>query len=276
MNALFMSRSALTAAVLTLALTAAQAGAAGPARELTAEQVVAKNVAARGGAEAWQKIQTMAWVGHVETASVPGHNMPFLLEQKRPHSTRFELIAQNQKSIRAYDGSKGWKLRPGSNGMPELQPYTPEELNFARGAQAVDGPLMEDVAQGAVVTFGGVDAVDGHSAYLLNVQLPNGAHHRVWVDAQSFLELKYEREFPNAQGRNAVTAVLYRDYHDFEGLKLPTVIEFGAAGAGDASRMVIERIALNPPLDEKTFAQPNVPQTRRHGGVIVDTRAAPH
>jgi hypothetical protein len=261
--------------VLTLALTAAQAEPAEPARELSAAQVVAKNAAARGGAEAWGKIQTMAWVGHVETANVPGQSMPFMLEQQRPHSTRFELIAQNQKSIRAYDGTQGWKLRPGSNGMPELQPYTPDELNFARGAQAVDGPLMEDVAQGAVVTFGGVDAVEGRSAYLLNIQLPTGARHRVWVDAQSFLELKYEREFRNAQGRNAVTAVLYRDYHDFQGLQMPTVIEFGAAGAGDASRMVIERVALNPPLDEKTFAQPNVPQVRRHGGVIVDTRTAP-
>lgn len=270
-----MIRPALTVALLTLALVTAQAGAAEPPPELTAAQVVAKNAAARGGAEAWSKVQTMAWVGHIESAKVPGQSMPFLLEQQRPHSTRFELIAQNQKSIRAYDGSQGWKLRPGSNGMPELQPFSPEELNFARGAQAVDGPLMEDVAQGGVVTFGGVDAVDGRSAYLLNIQLPNGARHRVWVDTQSFLELKYEREFRNGKGGNTLTAVLYRDYHDFEGLQMPTVIEFGAVEAGDASRMVIERIALNPPLDEKTFARPDVPQPR-HRGVIVDTRAAPH
>ena len=270
-----MSRSSLTAALLALALAAVQAGAAESVRELTATQVVEKNAAARGGLEAWHKVHTMAWVGHIESAKLPGQNMPFLLEQQRPHSTRFEIIAQNQKSIRAYDGAQGWKQRPGSNGMPVLQPYTPEELDFARGAQAVDGPLMEDVAQGGVVTLGGVDAVDGHSAYLLNIQLPNGARHRVWVDTKSFLEVKYEREFRDAQGRNAMTAVLYSDYHDFQGLQMPTTIAFGAAGAGDASRMVIERVALNPPLDEKTFSRPDVPQTR-HRGVIVDARAAPH
>jgi hypothetical protein len=271
-----MRRSAISSALLTLALTAAQAGPAEPAHELTAAQVVEKNAAARGGAEAWAKIHTMAWVGHVESAKLAGQHLPFLLEQQRPRSTRFEIIAQNQKSIRAYDGAQGWKLRPGSNGVPELQPYTPEELNFARDAQAVDGPLMDDVAQGGVVILGGVDAVEGRSAYLLNIRLPSGVGHRVWVDARDFLELRYEREFRNAQGQNATTAVLYRDYRDFEGLQMPTVIESGAAGANDSSRMVIERVALNPPLDEKTFTQPNVPQAHRHHGVTVDMREGPH
>ena len=271
-----MKRSALAIMALILVLAAARAHADDPVNTLTAAQIVEKNATARGGTEAWGKIQSMAWVGHIEAANMASRRMPFLLEQQRPRSTRFELITQNQKSIRAYDGSKGWKLRPGSSGKPELQPYTPEELNFARGAQAVDGPLMEDVAQGGTVTFGGVDAVDGRSAYLLNIMLPTGARHRVWVDAKSFLELKYEREFRDAQGQSAATAVLYRDYHDFQGLQMPTVIEFGATGAGDASRMIIERVALNPPLDEKTFAQPIVLQGARHGGVIVDTRAAPH
>ena len=271
-----MFKSVIPCALLTLLLAPALAGAAEAKPGLTAAQVVARNAAARGGAEAWKKIQTMAWVGHVESANAPGQPMPFLLEQQRPRSTRFELVMQNQKSIRAYDGVQGWKLRPGSNGLPDLQPYTAEELSFARDAQAVDGPMMEDVAQGGIVSLGGVDTIDGRNAYQLNVQLPGGARHRVWVDAETFLELKYEREFRNARGQSAVTSVLYRDYHDFQGLQMPTVIEIGAAGAEGASRIVIERVALNPPLEDNTFSRPNVARPRGHGGVIVDLRNPPH
>ena len=253
------------AAGMALTITAwAQSG-------LTAAQIVEKNASARGGIEAWQKIQTMAWVGHIESAKLLGRNIPFLLEQQRPNRTRFEVVATSQKSVRAYDGARGWKLRPGSNGIPELQPYTPDELDFARGAQAIDGPLMHDVALGGVVTVGEVGEIDGHRAYALDIQLPSGTHHRVWVDAETFLELRYEREFRNSQGRYAVTAVSYRDYHSFEGLQMPVVIESSDAAAGSVNKMVIERVALNPPLDKQQFAEPRVVMPHHHG-VVVDAR----
>jgi outer membrane lipoprotein-sorting protein len=257
--------------LLAFATAMALAVVASAQSELTAAQIVEKNANARGGVEAWQKIQTMAWVGHVESAKAPGKNIPFLLEQQRPNRTRFEIAAENQKAIRAYDGRKGWKLRPGSNGIPELKPYTPDELSFARGAQAIDGPLMDDVAQGSVVTLGGVDEIGGHRAYALDVRIPSGAHHRIWVDAETFLEVKYEREYRNAQGQNAATVVYYRDYHAFDGLQMPVVIESSAATSAEVHKMVIERVALNPPLDEQLFEAPRVVVPRHHG-VTVDTR----
>src|SRR3979490_1819245 len=55
-----------------------------PAPELTAEQIVEKNVAARGGLEGWRKIQTMIWLGHMERAGGPMASLPFQCQQKRP------------------------------------------------------------------------------------------------------------------------------------------------------------------------------------------------
>ncbi len=51
---------ALLAACLALPVLA---GEPDIAPGLTAAQIVEKNVAARGGLDAWRKIQTMAWVG---------------------------------------------------------------------------------------------------------------------------------------------------------------------------------------------------------------------
>ena len=256
--------SALLTSALALAVLSANAAAA-----LSAADVVAKNAAARGGLEAWKKIQTMAWVGRVEGAGLPPSGLPFLLDQKRPRSTRFEVIVQNQKAIRAYDGTQGWKLKPGGGGAPDLQDYAPDELAFARDAQVIDGPLMDDVASGGKISFGGVDAVDGRSTYLINIALPTGTRHRIWVDAETFLEVKYERELRDEQGHSRVTAVIFRDYHDFEGLKMPVEIMSEVSAGGEQRRMFIERVALNPPLDERAFARPNL-ATRRHHGVTVD------
>lgn len=242
------------------------------AQELSAAQIIEKNAAARGGAEAWRKVQTMAWVGHVESANATGRNMRFVLAQKRPHNTRFEITGENQRSLRVYDGSNGWKVRPSASGMPEAQPYTTEELSFARGAQVIDGPLMDYAAKGAAITPGGVDSVGGRKAYRLDVRQVSGLGARIWVDAETFLEIRYDRE-SRTLDKPSTVSVTYRDYRPFEGLQMPMVIETGSSTDSAKNKLVIEKVALNPPMEEQMFAKPRLP-VARHNGVIVDTRSA--
>jgi hypothetical protein len=94
----------------------------------------------------------------------------------------------------------------------------------------------------------------------------------VWIDAETFLELRYDHELVNAQGRPVVTSVFFADYRPVEGLQLPFAIETGAAEGKARDRLVIDRVALNPPLDDRTFARPGSASRRR--GVTVDTRSA--
>jgi outer membrane lipoprotein-sorting protein len=256
-----------------LAATALLASAGTVAAELTAGQIVAKNAAARGGVEAWRRIQTMAWIGHVESEDQSARRIPFNLEQQRPNRTRFEIVGVNQRSVRVYDGKAGWNMRPGEAGIPEVQPYTAEELNFARDAEAIDGPLMDGAARGGKISLLGAADLDGRKNYVLKVTLPTGATRRVWVDAETFLESRYERDFQTAAGQPATAAVRYRDYRPFEGLQLPVTIETSGMPGKPVNRLVIEKIALNPPLDERMFTRPDVPMPRHHG-VLVDTRDA--
>src|ERR1700722_6833097 len=97
----------LVAGVTPVAQATSKAGRA-PAipASLSAEQIVAKNVAARGGLDAWHNVQTMVWLGHIESthASVP--SMLFMLSQKRPNKMRFEINAMGDKSLRIFDGAQ--------------------------------------------------------------------------------------------------------------------------------------------------------------------------
>lgn len=243
--------------------TAAIAAEADTAPTLTAPQIIEKNAAARGGLEAWRKIQTMVWIGHIESMNSSAPNLPYLLELKRPNKTRFEIKAQNQTSVRIYDGANGWKLRPGRNGQPELRPYTSNELTFARDAQGIDGPLMDYQARGVSITLDGIDEIEEHKAYRLNITLPSGASQHVWIDAQSFLEIKSDREARNAIGMSGTVSVLYRNYQTVDGLQIPLMIESGSETIKVMDKMVIEKIILNPPLDDQVFAKPNLPERRK-------------
>jgi hypothetical protein len=239
------------------------------APELTAAQIVEKNVAARGGLEAWRKIQSMVWVGHIERPNTDAPSLPYVLEQKRPNKTRFEIKARNQTWVRIYDGARGWKLRPARNGMPEVVPYTTVELLSAQNGQGIDGPLMDHQAKGIAVTLEGVDDVEGNKAYRLNVKFPSGASNHVWIDAQTFLEVKYDRQSRNATGQTGTVSVYYRDYRSMEGLQIPFTIESGAGTGKLADKMMIDKILLNPPLEDQMFAKPNVPLKRN--AVSIDT-----
>jgi hypothetical protein len=226
------------------------------AQGLAASQIVEKNVAARGGLDAWRKIQSMVWVGHIESTNAPGPSLPFDLDMKRPNKTRFLIKAQSQTSVRIFDGIHGWTLRPSIRGEPEAQPYTPQELNFAREGQGFDGPLIDYQAKGISVSLEGVDEIEGRKAYRLNVKLPSGDSHHVWVDAKSFLDVKYDRASHDAYGRSNMVSVFYRDYETIDGLQIPLMIETSTNTAKAMEKLVIDRVLVNPPLEDRIFVKP--------------------
>jgi hypothetical protein len=231
--------------------------------KLAAEQIVAKNVAARGGLDAWRKITTMVWVGHIESAHAPTPSVLFVLQQQRPNRTRFEINAMGERTLRIFDGAQGWRVRPARSDGPDVQPYTTEELRFARGAQGIDGPLIDYATKGNLVTLEGLDEIEGHKAYRLSVRLSSGESDRVWVDTRTFLDLRYDRIEEGVAGLpRRVVSVFYRDYKTYGGLQIPSIIETGTGPSSTPDRMVIEKVVLNPPLDQRTFANPDTARPR--------------
>ena len=258
---------AMTGPLCAVALAAAAvAGPKATVTSLSAEQIVARNVAARGGLEAWRRVGTMVWVGHIQSAHAPVASMPFTLEQQRPNKTRFEISALGQKSVRVFDGTQGWKLRAAQNaGRPDAQPFAAEELKFARAGEGIDGPLIDSAAKGNLVTLEGLDEIEGHTAYRLEVRLLAGERDRLWIDAKSFLDIRCDRvvDGPGPAGLpRKVVSLLYRDYKTFEGLKMPSIIETSGDTRRPPDRMVIERVLLNPPLDSWAFVNPATAHAR--------------
>jgi hypothetical protein len=187
--------------------------------------------------------------------------MQFTLEQQRPNKTRFEIVALGQRTVRVFDGARGWKVRPGHNGVAvDTQPYSAEELKFARGAQGIDGPLIDSRTKGNMVSLAGLEEIEGHKAYRLEVRLLTGGERdSLWIDAQTFLEIRCDRvvDGPGPAGiPRKVVSMLYRDYKTFDGLKIPSVIETSGDAQRPPDRMVIEKVALNPPPDPYAFMDP--------------------
>lgn len=224
-----------------------------PTVGLSAEQIVDKCVEKRGGLVAWQKITTMTWVGHLESERAPMPSLPFQLEEKRPDKSRFEITEPSVRSLRVFNGVSGAKMRPAEDGRPVLKQYTAQETRFARAASGLEGPLIDYRARGSRVELSGIEPVDGRKNYRIGVRLASGEVQMVWIDADTFLETRYDRTAYDQQGPKGTVSVRYRDYKEVGGLALPSVFEISGSAGAKPDRMVIEKVALNPPIDDSEF-----------------------
>ncbi len=289
-----MSRSSL-GLLVSLALTASLAAAVdkpAPPTHLSAAQIVDKNVAARGGLQAWRAVQTMTLEGKMgvggnqrSTLEVPDGprkssvgmprarraeevQLPFVMELKRPRKMRFELQFAGKTAVQVYDGTNGWKLRPYLNRL-EVEPYTADEIKIASMQADLDGPLVDYAAKGTKVELDGTEKVEGRDTYKLKLTMKDGHATHVWIDAQNFLEVKMEGQPRRLDGTDHPTEVYLRNYRTVSGLQIPFVLETRvlpvaktATGFKDTpvppERITLEKVVANPKLEESLFTKPQV------------------
>jgi len=193
--------------------------------------------------------------GKLEAGGKQNVQLPFLLEMKRHRKKRLELQFNGQTAVQVYDGTNGWKLRPFLN-RHDVEPYTPEELKSASMQTDLDGPLVDYAAKGTKVELVGVQQVEGHDAYNLKLTLKSGQVQHIWVDAQTFLDVKVEGTPRRLDGKFHPVAMYLRDYRSVNGLMFPYVNETVVEGVKRTERIVVEKVILNPNLEEARFSKP--------------------
>jgi outer membrane lipoprotein-sorting protein len=244
--------------------------------QLRVEQVIEKNVAARGGLQTWRALQSLSLSGKLEAGGnerqtlaptglkIGGVQMPkrpaeqaqlpFRMELKRGRKSRLEIDFHGQTAIQVYDGTNGWKLRPFLN-RHEVEPYTAEEMKAAAMQSDLDGSLMDYAAKGTKVELEGTESVEGKDNYRLKLTLRSGQTQRVWVDAKTFLETKIEGTPRRLDGKYHAVEVYYRDYRPVSGLMMPYVMETKVEGVRQTEKIKVESIAVNARVEDSRFAK---------------------
>ncbi|MCP3723218.1 outer membrane lipoprotein-sorting protein [Paraburkholderia sp. CNPSo 3272] len=278
-----LSLAIRTASVVTLVASApfalagssaASAQTAGAAH-MSAAQIVERNVAARGGLQAWHAVNAMTMSGQLEAGGTKNTKLPFTMTLKRPRKSRIEVRFNDQTAFQVYDGAQGWKVRP-FLGRNEAEPYTPAEARAAASWAELDGPLMDYAAKGTRIDVLGMEMVEGHRAYLLKLTLKDGTSRRVWIDAASFLELKIDGDPRKLDGKMHNVAIFYRDYRKEGGLVMPHTLETVVVGARGTHKLIIDKVALNPQADDTLFAKPQLTVSKvTHPAPVVSANPGP-
>jgi hypothetical protein len=221
----------------------------------TVDSVVADYVAARGGVAKIRSIQTLRQTGRA--IAEPGREAPVMRELKRPGKIRFEFTVQGITAVYVSDGTQGWQVSPFEG---DLTPRPlPEEAVLEAMEQAdIEGPIVDWKLKGHKLELAGSEVVNGREAYKLKLTLKSGDVLFDYIDVKSHYLVRTEST-RLIRGLNVQLQTTFADHKKSAGVLFPRSVEVEAAGRPKKLRVVVDKIEVNPPLDDARFAMPGPP-----------------
>lgn len=240
--------------IMVLALLAPFAPFATVASAQTVDELIAKNIEAKGGMAKLKAVKSMRATGKI--AGGQGMEFPFVMINKRPKSARMEFTFQGMTGMQVYDGKTAWMSMP-FMGKKEPEVMPAEQAKDMEEQADMDGPLVDYKEKGNTVELLGKEQVEGADTYKLKVTLKNGDVRTIYLDAETYLEVKMESK-RMVRGTEVEGESYLSDYKEVEGLMIPHVMEQAQKGSPARQKMVIEKVEINPDIQDSLFAMPAV------------------
>ncbi len=217
----------------------------------TADELVSKNIQAKGGLEKIKAIKTLRITGNSVTNGTP---IVIVTENMRPNLVRESFSIAGMTAIQAYDGSTGWQISPfGGRKDPEL--LGEDDTRDLQLESDLEGPLVDYKAKGNTVEFLGHDTVDGDDALRLKVTLKNGDIVYYYLDPDTYLEIRKEtQEFIRGSVKETFTDL--GSYKPVAGVMFPYSITSGSKNNPDGLTITVDKVEVNVPLPASDFAVP--------------------
>ncbi|MBK5298122.1 MAG: hypothetical protein JJE40_13275 [Vicinamibacteria bacterium] len=242
-----MSRQ-LRAAAFTLAalFTAGYAAAQTP----SADELVAKNLAARGGEDKLKGLASARLVGNL---SVQGMEMPLTIVTKRPNKMKQEMTMQGQTIIQAFDGETVWAVNPM---MGSAAPRVMEgpAADVVKNQSLFDGPLVGYKDRGDTLDVVGPADIEGAKTWKLKLTRKDGKSMHIFLDAETGLE----KQWTAAMDQNGLTMEIETtmgDYQATDGILVARSIRTMMGGQQMAS-VKFTTVEFNVPIEDSEFVMP--------------------
>ena len=218
----------------------------------TADEIVAKNLAAKGGIEKIKNLKSLKMTGHFQqgdfTADVGQ-------ESKAPNFLRETFTLQGMTQIQAYDGTTGWQISP-FQGRKDPELLGEDDLRNLSEDADFYGPLVDYREKGNAVEYLGHAEVDGDDAYRLKVTLKNGDIYYYYLDPDTYLEIRLEKQqFIRGSVHESLTNL--GSYKLVNGVYFPTSFEIGdKRNPNSMAQITYTSIEANLPLADSEFKMP--------------------
>jgi hypothetical protein len=218
----------------------------------TADELIAKNIEARGGMEKIQAIKTLRMTGRFTGGG--GFVAAVGQENERPNLIRQTFSLQGMTQVQAYDGTTGWQIQP-FGGKKDPERLGEDDLRDLLLDADFDGPLVNYQEKGSTVEYLGHDMVDGDDALRLKVTLKNGDIIYDYLDPDTYIEIRKDiQQFIRGAIRERVVGL--GSYKPVNGVMYPFSISQGPKTHPDDQMITVYKIEANVTIDPADFMLP--------------------
>ena len=222
---------------------------AAPIFAQTAEDLVARNIEAKGGVAKIKAIKSVRMTGRLQQGDFSARVGQ---EAKAPDLLRVTFTIQNMTQVQAYDGSTAWQISP-FNGRKDPELLGEDDMRDLVEQADFYGPLVDAREKGNTIEYVGHTIVDGDDAFRLKATLKNGDIFYYDLDPDTYLEIRIEtQQFIRGSIRERVTEV--GSYKHVNGVYYPFSIETGPKrNPGARAKITFEKIEANVEIPDADF-----------------------
>ena len=228
---------------------------ASSASALTVDELVTKNIEARGGIDAIRAIQSIKASGRMNFSGGDfSIDLGFVALNERDAKVRTEASIQGLSQVTAYDGKDAWTINP-FQGRRDPERMSAEDAKGLEVQADMDGPLVDWKQKGHQVEYLGTEDMDGTEAHKLKVTLKNGDIQYRYLDPDYFLEILVVNQ-TRRRGVETEVETEMGNYEKVGGVYMPFAMESGPKGGQRGQKIIIEKAEANVDLDDALFAYP--------------------
>jgi hypothetical protein len=248
-------RFILSVQSVLIALAALWLGASNVAQALTADEIVAQHVNARGGVERLQALKTLKRTGRLV---IPGFNGELTVTEykARPNEYRVEYTLQGLTAVQAWDGHEAWQIQP-FQGRKDPERLSADQAKPLANSADIDFPFVDYQAKGSKLSFLGTEDVDGTPAYKLRLQLASGDEIVYFIDPDSWMLIR-DIQKQQIRGAEQITENDYGEYEQVEGVWVPMTEASGSKGSDPSQKQqtLFDKAEGNVDIDSSIFSFP--------------------
>jgi outer membrane lipoprotein-sorting protein len=210
------------------------------------DDLIAKNLEARGGLE---RLQAVTTIKQVAMTTMQGADAKMTSYSKRPNMQRLETKVNDKTVISSFDGVTAWMLNP-FMGVDRPIVLGESQADMIREQSVFDGLLPNLKVLGYTASVEGVESSGDRSLIHLKLVSASKQVRHVYLDSATFLEAKITIE----QNQTKLEQQ-FLDYRDVKGLKEPFLIRMLVNGAVQ-SEIKVQSIEFNEKMDDALFRLP--------------------
>jgi len=216
------------------------------------DTIVARYLAARGGADRIRNTRAIRLVGHMDFGQ--GAGGIDTIEMARPGRVRTTVHLAPGTLVQGYDGTTAWGINPfGGDSTPRVLDAGTAKNVIAGGD--MDGPLLDYQLRGIRVTLARLDTAAGRPAWALTVIRPDSNLDTYFIDSASYQLTKWQGHRV-ADGVPVVYETYFQDYRRFGGMWFSCRLESHTLGRPGRQLIIVDSVAVDPPVADARFKMP--------------------